>query len=142
LDGLQAAFLRAKLPHLERWNDARRALARTYDGLIGPESPAKVLTVRPRSRCVYHLYPIRIADRDAVASRLNAARIATGIHYSPAVHRHPAFDDLPAACRPMSLPIADAWAAEELSLPMSPELTQKEVELVVSSLMRRTLPSN
>ncbi|MEA2143186.1 MAG: hypothetical protein QOI64_1616 [Solirubrobacteraceae bacterium] len=139
LDGLQAAFLRAKLPHLDRWNDARRSLAGTYDRLIGPGSAAKLLQVGARSHCVYHLYPIRIADRNTVAGRLTAARIATGIHYSPAVHRHRAFDDLPAAARPMPLPIADAWAAEELSLPMSAELTQKEVELVVSRLMQQNL---
>jgi dTDP-4-amino-4,6-dideoxygalactose transaminase len=139
LDGLQAAFLRVKLPHLEPWNAARRALAQTYDRLIGPMSPATFLPVRRSSRCVYHLYPIRIANRDAVADRLNGAGIATGIHYSPAVHRHPAFDDLPTASRPMSLPIADAWAAEELSLPMAAELTTKEIERVVQNLMQKSL---
>jgi len=139
LDGLQAAFLRAKLPHLDRWNDARRSLARTYDRLIGPDSRVKVLTERPGSRCVYHLYPIRIKDRDAVAGRLTVAQIATGVHYSPAVHRHPAFDELPAASRPVPLPIADAWATEELSLPMAAEITLKEVELVVSRLMAQNL---
>ena len=137
LDGLQAAFLRVKLPHLERWNDARRVLAETYDRLIGPDAPAKVLTVRPGTRCVYHLYPIRIADRDAVARRLKVAGIATGIHYSPAARSHPAFDDLPAAARPLELPISDAWAAEELSLPMAAELVDPEVRRVVQSLLQR-----
>jgi dTDP-3-amino-3,4,6-trideoxy-alpha-D-glucose transaminase len=132
LDGLQAAFLRAKLLHLDEWNEARRSLAQAYDRLIGPDSPAKVLTERPGSRCVYHLYPVRIANRDALANRLDDAGIATGVHYNPAAHRHPAFDALPVASRPMPLPVADAWAAEELSLPMAPELTLKEVERVIS----------
>jgi len=139
LDGLQAAFLRAKLAHLDRWNDARRSLARTYDRLIGSESAAKILAERPGSRCVYHLYPIRIANRDAVAGRLRDVGIATGIHYDPAAHRHPAFDSLPASSRPVPLPVADGWATEELSLPMAAELAVEEVQLVVGSLRLQDL---
>ena len=139
LDGLQAAFLRVKLAHLDRWNHARRALAGTYDRLLGSHPGIRVLPVRGRSQAVYHLYPVRIADRDAVAARLHAARIATGVHYSPAVHRHPAFGDLPAASRPIALSASDAWAREELSLPMAAELTQKEVELVVQTLIPQNL---
>jgi dTDP-4-amino-4,6-dideoxygalactose transaminase len=134
LDGMQAAFLRAKLPHLDRWNEARRSIAELYDRLIGPDPATRVLVPRPGSRCVYHLYPIRVADRDATARRLDDAGIATGIHYHPAAHRHPAFDRLPAASRPVSLPVADAWAQQELSLPMAPELTVAEVRRVVLSL--------
>jgi len=134
LDGLQAAFLRVKLPHLDAWNESRIALARVYDDRIGSDASLRVLPERPGSRCVYHLYPIRVADRDALASRLDGAAIATGIHYDPAAHRHPAFDGLPAASRPHELPIADAWAAQELSLPMAAELTVAEVEAVAVSL--------
>lgn len=134
LDGLQAAFLRAKLPRLDDWNARRRSLAQAYDGLIGTGSAVAVLPHRLGSDGVYHLYPVRIANRDAVAARLDAASIATGVHYAPAVHRHPAFEGLPAASGPIPLPVADAWAAEELSLPMSAELTLEEVERVVVEL--------
>jgi len=134
LDGLQAAFLRVKLSRLHGWNQSRRSLARAYDKLIRPTPSTRILSERPGSRSVYHLYPIRIEDRDTIVRRLNSARIATAVHYDPAVHRHPAFDDLPAASRPISLPVADAWAAEELSLPMAAELTVEEVRMVVQSL--------
>lgn len=132
LDGLQAAFLRVKLAHLDAANDARRTVAKIYDRLIQP--PARVLGERDGARCVYHLYPIRVPDRDAVATRLQAAGIATGIHYSPAVHRHPAFADLPDASVPHAMPVAEAWAAEELSLPMGPALTVAEAERVAALL--------
>ena len=134
LDGLQAAFLRAKLPYLDGWNDARRSLARVYDELIGENSATRLLVPRPGSRCVYHLYPIRVRDRDATAQRLEDAGIATGVHYHPAAHRHPAFASLPPASRPITLPMSDAWAQEELSLPMAAELTVDEVKRVVSRL--------
>jgi len=141
LDGLQAAFLRAKLPYLDRWNEERRSLARLYDSLIAPDSSARILVPRPGADCVYHLYPILVAERDATAKRLADAGIASGVHYHPAAHRHPAFDRLPATCRPVSLPVADAWAQNELSLPMAAELTVAEVERVVRSLDDLAAPS-
>ncbi len=134
LDGLQAAFLRAKLPHLDTYNQARRAHAATYDRLIEPLTSLRVLPVRPGSRCVYHLYPVRCGNRDALATRLDSEGIATGIHYSPAMHRHPAFETLGKASHPVSLANADAWAAEVLSLPMAAELTVDEIERVVAHL--------
>ena len=139
LDGLQAALLRVKLPRLDAWNDARRALAGVYDGLLAEGSPAKLLAEREGARCVYHLYPVRVADRDDVARRLDRRGIATGVHYDPAAHRHRAFDDLPPASRPIPLPVADAWAAEELSLPMAPELTADEIACVVHHVMTDNL---
>lgn len=132
LDGLQAAFLQAKLPHLDGWNEARRSFALEYDRLLGARG--RVLAAGPGSRCVYHLYPIRLAERDRVADQLRAARIATGIHYYPAAHRHPAFEDLPQASQPLPLPISEAWAAQQLSLPMGAELTIGELERVGAAL--------
>ena len=126
LDGLQAAFLRVKLPHLDAANDARRALALVYDQHI--ESFAAVLRERPGTQCIYHLYPIRLEDRDAVAARLEAAGIGVGVHYNPAAHRHAAFAELTEASLPLPLPVAERWAAEQLSLPMGPALTTREVE--------------
>jgi dTDP-4-amino-4,6-dideoxygalactose transaminase len=128
LHGLQAAFLRAKLPHVDRWNLARREHAARYSALL--PGALDLLAERPWTPCVYHLFPCRHAERDELARELAAAQIQTKVHYSPAAHRHPAFDSLPAQSRPIELPRADAWAASELSLPMFPELTDPEIEVV------------
>jgi dTDP-4-amino-4,6-dideoxygalactose transaminase len=130
LDGLQAAFLRVKLPHLDGWNSARRQHAIRYRELL-PEG-ARVVEERSFSPSTYHLFPVRFRDRDAVAATLKELQIETGTHYTPAVHQHPAWQDYP--IRYGDVPNAEAWAAEELSLPMHPALTVPEIERVVEAV--------
>jgi dTDP-3-amino-3,4,6-trideoxy-alpha-D-glucose transaminase len=138
LDGLQAALLRVKLAHLDNWNRARRAYAARYRELL--PSDVQVLEVAPGNECVYHLFPIRVADRSSLAALLSAEGIQFGVHYDPAVHEHPAWGgSLPDRG---AFPVAEAWAAEELSLPMHPELRPAEIERVadtVSSLFISTV---
>lgn len=126
LDGLQAALLRVKLEHLDKWNLARRLHAASYFHALPPGS--RLLEEAPGNECVYHLFPVRFDNRDAVASALQARGIETGIHYSPAVHGHPAWQG--SLARQGDFPIAEAWAAEELSLPMHPDLQPHEIEHV------------
>ena len=124
LDGLQAAILNVKLTGLAGANEDRRRHAATYRSALAGK--VRVLEERPGERCVYHLFPVRVSDRDAVAARMRAAGVATGIHYSPAVHRHHALRGL--VVESGELTHAEAWAREELSLPMSPCLRRAEVE--------------
>lgn len=131
LDALQAAYLRVKLPHLERWNAERRAHARTYAAELG--QALRLLEERRGAELVYHLYPVRTPTRDRLAATLAERGVEHGIHYNPAVHRHPMFSELPPACRPVELPAAEAWAREELSLPMFPELSEAEVQRVIDT---------
>jgi dTDP-3-amino-3,4,6-trideoxy-alpha-D-glucose transaminase len=123
LDGLQAALLSVKLPRLESANAARRQHAASYRAILAGR--VRLLHERPGTRCVYHLFPVRVKERDSVASRLRAAGIGTGVHYSPPLHLQPALDGLVTA--PGELRHAEAWAREELSLPMSPKLTAAEI---------------
>jgi dTDP-4-amino-4,6-dideoxygalactose transaminase len=138
LDGLQAALLRVKLEYLDDWNEARRCRAADYRELLGESTV--VMAERPESPCIYHLFPTRFEDRSWMADRLREAGIETGVHYDRAVHEHTAWEDH--ALRHGDLPIAEAWAAEELSLPMHSDLTRMEVERVVHAIetaqMRRT----
>jgi dTDP-3-amino-3,4,6-trideoxy-alpha-D-glucose transaminase len=130
LDGLQAALLRVKLPHLDSWNARRRLAAGQYcDGL---PATVRLLEERPESPCVYHLFPIRVEERDAFTRELHDRGIDTGVHYHPAIHAHPAWTghDL----RRGAVPQAEAWAREELSLPMHPDLSNKEIERVVEAV--------
>ena len=119
LDTLQASMLRVKLPHLDAWNAARRAHAARYDAaLAGLRLLAPV--VREGVQHVWHLYVVRVPERDAVRERLTASGVDSGIHYPIALHLQPAYADL--GYRPGDLPVAERWAAEVLSLPMYPEL--------------------
>jgi dTDP-3-amino-3,4,6-trideoxy-alpha-D-glucose transaminase len=131
LDGLQAALLRVKLPHLDGWNAARHSHSqRLREGL--PEELV-VLGERSATPCVYHLFPVRHPARDRLAELLRADGIHVGLHYTPAAHRHAAFADLPASSRPVELPESEAWAAEELSLPMFAELSDAEVQRIAAA---------
>jgi dTDP-4-amino-4,6-dideoxygalactose transaminase len=130
LDALQAAMLRAKLPHLDSWNEARRTHAARYRALLPDE--ARIVEEREESPSVHHLLAVRLQDRDAVASALQADGVETQIHYAWAVHQHPAWRDGRLVHR--DLPRAEAWAAEELSLPMHPCLLTSEVERVAEAV--------
>jgi dTDP-3-amino-3,4,6-trideoxy-alpha-D-glucose transaminase len=130
LDGLQAALLRVKLPYLDAWNDARRIRAQRYRDRLPAD--VRLLEERPQSRCVYHLMPARFEDRDAVAAALRARGIETGIHYAPAMDGHPALEGIAAVSN--DTPAAWAWAAEELSLPMHPDLGMDEIEYVAEAV--------
>jgi dTDP-4-amino-4,6-dideoxygalactose transaminase len=127
LDTLQAAALRVKLPHLTEWNRQRAAAADSYAERL----PAHARTIPSREGAVdvHHLFPVRLPDRDAARERLARAGVATGLHYTPPAHRQPAFADGAPA-----LPNAEAWAAEELSLPMFPGIRDDEVARVCEAL--------
>jgi dTDP-4-amino-4,6-dideoxygalactose transaminase len=136
LDGLQAALLRVKLPLLDGWNAARQQVADSYRELL-PQS-VQLLDEREESPCIYHLFPMRVADRDAFAAELNDQGIDTGVHYFPAVHQHPAWEGH--ALRHGDVPRAEAWAREELSLPIHPDLEAAEIQRVadvVSAVLSR-----
>jgi dTDP-4-amino-4,6-dideoxygalactose transaminase len=130
LDGLQAALLRVKLPHLDDWNAARRRHAERYRELL----PAAVTRIEERANgvCVYHLFPVRVGERDRVAAAMDAQGVQTGIHYDRPVHRHRAWATYP--LQRGEVTHANAWAAEELSLPMHPDLQPDELERVVDAL--------
>jgi dTDP-4-amino-4,6-dideoxygalactose transaminase len=131
LDELQAAVLRAKLPHLEAWTAARRAHALTYDKLLGG-GPIGTPRASPDSRHVYHIYAVRAPQRMLLQRALDARAIDTGIHYPVPVHLQPAFEAL--GHTPGSFPHAERAATEVLSLPMYAELTDEQIEYVAAAI--------
>lgn len=134
LEGMQGAILRVKLRHLERWTEARRAAARRYDALLAG-SGVPTPYVQPGVRHVYHIYSTRTSDRARWQAELSAKGVQTGIHYPIAIHMLPAYEDL--GYGPGAFPHAERAAAEQLSLPMYPELTpemQAEVAAAVIAL--------
>lgn len=132
MDGLQGAALRVKLRHLARWTEARRAHAQHYDRLLSGCAEVIPPVEAAYARHVYHLYAIRVANRDEVLAKLARRGITCGIHYPIPVHLQDAYRSL--GKRRGSFPIAERCADEFLSLPMFAELTPEQVEYVVTSL--------
>lgn len=131
MDGIQAAVLSVKLRHLDDWLDARRSHASRYNELLADTGIA--LPIAPDDRThTYHLYVIRLKNRDAVAARLNEAGIDTGLHYPTALPFLEAYADIGYA--PADFPVASAQMSELLSLPMYAELTDEMIDHVCAEL--------
>lgn len=133
LDAIQAAILRVKLRHLDAWNARRARLARAYDtALRGTDlhTPAVASWAEP----VWHLYVVRSADREDLQRRLEAAGVASQVHYPVPPHRQRAYATSTAA--EQALPIADRLAASVLSLPIGPHVPDAVVPVVVSARPR------
>jgi dTDP-4-amino-4,6-dideoxygalactose transaminase len=131
LDSVQAAVLNVKLRYLDEWNERRRSAARYYDALL----PSIGITPPPAHSTeshVYHLYVVKVADRDRVRETLAERRIESGIHYPVPIHLQPAYADL--GYRAGTFPRTEASAARILSLPMFPEITPAQIERVVDAL--------
>lgn len=133
LDELQAAILRCKLPHLDRWNELRRERAAWYRELLAGVSGITLPTDAPGH--VYHLFVVEVhgGRRDALKQALTAQGIGTDIHYPLPTHCQPAFDDL--GYEPGELPVTERLAERVLSLPCYPELTRAEVEAVATAII-------
>jgi dTDP-4-amino-4,6-dideoxygalactose transaminase len=133
LDAIQAGLLRVKLRHLAKWNEQRREAARSYDDLLADINDAVVLPHVPSwSRPVFHIYAVRVADRERVQKALTAAGIGTGIHYPIPLHLVKAYEGL--GFWRGDFPLSEAAAAQELSLPMFPELTPQQQHRVAKCL--------
>ena len=132
LDDLQAAILRVKLPHLDPWNLARRRLAARYDRLLADIPGVGVPGKLPETMPVYHQYTVRVPDRDRVAAALREAGIETQVYYPYPLHLLPIHATLGKI--EGAFPEAERACREVLSLPMFPELTDSEQDLVVAAI--------
>jgi len=137
LDELQAAFLRIKLRHLDEWNERRSKIARCYleafKTEIGSRKSEMTLPFVPAwANPVWHLFVIRHPQRDGLREKLAAAGIATLIHYPVPPHRSGAYAGLHLA-QP-ALPLAETLAAEVLSLPIGPHLTEAHARQIAGAL--------
>jgi dTDP-4-amino-4,6-dideoxygalactose transaminase len=132
LDGLQAAILSAKLPYLEEWTDARRQHAAHYDGLLRGSDFQRQHVPADR-RHVYHLYTVRVPNRDAVQTQLAEAGVSTAVQYPRALPMLTAYADRGLTAD--QFPAAVALAETTLSLPMYPELAAEAIGHVASALL-------
>jgi len=131
MDELQAAVLRAKLPHLDGWNRRRREVAARYAQTI--RHPAITLPpVAGDGGDVAHLYVVRTKERESLRAHLKAAGVATDIHYPVPDHRQPGAGIAP----PQGLARTERSCAEVVSLPCYPELTTAEIDAVAAACNR------
>jgi len=131
LDTLQAAVLRVKLKHLDAWNAARRQHAKLYRELLA-HSPVVLPVEASCAEAVYHLYVIRVEDRDGLRVYLQDRGVATGIHYPIPIHLQPSYRAL--GYKKGSFPVTEGCAEQILSLPMYAELTPASIEYVAEAI--------
>ncbi len=131
LDELQAAFLSAKLPILEKMNEERRRIAQIYtEGIKNPK--VKTPYVNPDCLPVWHIYGIRCAERNALEKHLNEKGIGTNKHYPIPIHLQECYRDL--NIPQGALPVAEEISATELSIPMYYGMIDEEIQYVIDSI--------
>lgn len=131
LDELQAVVLRAKLPHLEGWNQRRRQHAARYADLL-EGLPVTTPIACPENEHVYHLYVIRTHARDELLAWLREHEVFGGIHYPVPIHLQPSMRSL--GYQKGDFPVTERVCDEILSLPIYPEMTAAQVEHVANAI--------
>lgn len=138
LDTLQAAVLLVKLAYLDQWNYERQQVADCYREMIEdlPELTRKIILPAPpeKGSHVYHLFVVRVAERDRLLAHLNSSGIGAGVHYPVPIHLQQAFQDL--GYRKGDFPVTERLAEEILSLPIFPGMTRDEIATVVREIQR------
>jgi dTDP-4-amino-4,6-dideoxygalactose transaminase len=133
LDTLQAVVLRAKLRRLHEWNAQRRTAAAVYDDLLGGVPGLRLPVTLPGNEHVWHLYVVRLSDRDDVLRRLRAEGVGASVHYPTPVHLTPAMAEFGSGKG--SMPVTEHAAGEILSLPIYPGITMGQQERVADVLL-------
>jgi len=129
LDSIQAGWLSVKLRHLAKWNESRRAHAHRYHELLAEAKDAVVVPVEATwTKGVYHLYVVRVQDREAFQAALAEAGIGTGIHYPIPLHLQKAYESM--NFKKGDFPVTERVAAEIVSLPMYPQMSEEQLAQV------------
>lgn len=132
LDGLQAAILSAKLPHIHEWTDKRIANAAFYNEVLGGIDEIILPRTRPSTKHTYHLYVIRCKKRDELKKYLEDKGVETAVHYPTALPNLPAYEYL--GYKKTDFPVATQFQTEILSLPMYPELREEQVNYIADTI--------
>jgi dTDP-4-amino-4,6-dideoxygalactose transaminase len=137
LDSIQAGWLSVKLRHLAGWNDSRRSLAHRYHQLLADAKDAVGIPQEAEwTKGVYHLYVVRVREREALQAYLAEAGIGTGIHYPIPLHMQKAYQHL--GYRRGDFPVSELVASEIVSLPMFPQLRPEQQSEVANKVKEFT----
>lgn len=129
---IEAATLDIKLDYIEEWTEKRIRAAHRYKTNLAENKKIKFLRVKEGDRCVYHLFPIFIKNRNKIQEELKKEGIETALHYPKPIHLQRAYKNL--KYQKGDFPVAEMQAASELSLPIYPEITQREIDYVCKKL--------
>lgn len=132
MDGIQAAILDVKLPKLKMWTERRLTIAARYDESFEKRG-FKVIKKQHEGTCVYHLYVVEVSNRDEVMNHLKTNGIETGIHYPVPMHLQPALKFL--GHSKGDFPVAEKAANRILSLPIFAEMTEEQIDFVISKFL-------
>jgi len=136
LDSLQAAVLRVKLKHLNRWTEGRRRNAARYRDLFGEVGPGLPEVTPPLARKgffhIYNQFVIRARERDALREHLKEKGVGTEVYYPVPLHLQACYESL--GYRPGDLPESEKAAREVLALPIYPELTESQQRFVAQAI--------
>lgn len=132
LDGIQAAVLSTKLPHLNSWSEARRRNAELYTELLSDVEGIVTPKIASYAVPVFHLYVIRVADREALQGYLSERSVASAIHYPISLPSLEAYSHLGHTSG--DFPVANGQMGEILSLPMYPELTEEMIRYAADAV--------
>ena len=132
LDTLQAAILLAKLPHLERWNNARKRNAARYTAAFSGHPAVCPPASDPANDHIFHQYTIRVPQRDELQAHLKSKGIGHSVYYPLALHLQPCFAYL--GYRRGNLPVSEAAMDSVISLPIYPEMTSQQQDLVIQAV--------
>jgi dTDP-4-amino-4,6-dideoxygalactose transaminase len=132
MEAIQGAVLGVKMNHIADWTESRRRVAARYSELLKDVEGMQLPVEMPYAKHVYHLYVIQTENRDELQSFLNAKGVATGLHYPLPLHMQECFKNL--GYKEGDFPVTEKLAAQCLSLPMFPEMTDEQVEYVTTSV--------
>ena len=132
MDGFQGAVLGVKLPHLDAWNDRRRAIAERYRAGLADVAEVRVPGEADWAHHVYHLFVVRVPDREALAAALKEKGVQTAVQYPIPLHLTPAYADL--GYRRGHLPLCERACEEIISLPIYPDLDDDGADYVVEQV--------
>ncbi|MFB3918622.1 MAG: DegT/DnrJ/EryC1/StrS family aminotransferase [Candidatus Velamenicoccus archaeovorus] len=134
LDSVQAVFLNAKLRHLDAWNQKRISVARMYNKYLGDIPGIRLPGEARYGKHVYHIYAIRVKNRDRILEGLVSAGVSAAVHYPVPLHLQPVYRSL--GYRRGDFPVAERVCRDVLCLPIHPHITKKQITYVAQTLKR------
>jgi len=134
LDTVQAAILSVKLRHLDDCNASRRRIAQRYSDLLAGVGDIKLPTVSPDVEAVWHCYVTETSQRDALMKYLNSNKVGASVHYPIPIHELAAYTELKGQAQGGNLKVVSESAPRMLSLPIFPELTEEQIQVVVGHI--------
>lgn len=133
LDAIQAAILRVKLPHLDRWNARRREIAKIYDEKL-KDTNLVTPVIKEENEPVYHMYILQSEDREAMLSKLKEKGVATGVYYPVPLHLQKVYKNL--GYKEGDMPVAEYLSHRTFAIPVYPELTHEQVDYIVDAIKK------